>query len=141
MSDRRAVIRAFMANLIRKAGGVDAAAEIIAADLGTPVSKGSISKRQSGQLDWSLVEIMALQDALLEYPVGDWFAQTKPEAAEGQTLMHSVGRMAAESGEAMAAAMEFASGRGSKAQALKEAHDALVSASNLVAQLTAGGAA
>ena len=141
MSDRQAIIRAFMAKLIRKAGGVEAAALVIGADLGTPVSKGSISKRQAGHLDWPLVEIMALEDALLDYSVREWFAQTTPKAAEDQTLMHSVGRMAAESGEAMAAAMEFASGRGSKAIALKEAHDALVSASNLVAQLTGGGEA
>jgi hypothetical protein len=140
MSDRQAIIRAFMANLIRKAGGVDAAAMLIAADLGSPVSKGSISKRQAGHLDWPLVEIMALEDALLDFSVREWFAQTTPKAHEDQTLMHSVGRMAVESGEAMAAAMDFASGRGSKALALKEAHDALVSAGNLVAQLKGEGA-
>lgn len=141
MSDRQAVIRAFMANLIRKVGGVDAAALVIGADLGVAVSKGSISKRQAGHLDWPLVEIMALEDALQDFPVREWLAQSAPKAAAGQNLMHSVGRMAAESGEAMAAAMEFASGRGSKAQALKEAHDALVSASNLVAHLTGEGEA
>ena len=141
MSDRQAIIRAFMVNLIRKAGGVDAAAMLIGADLGAPVSKGSISKRQAGYLDWPLVEIMALEDALLDYSCREWFAQTTPKAAADQNLMHSVGRMAAESGEAMAAAMEFASGHGSRALALKEAHDALLSASNLVAQLTGGGAA
>ncbi|MDO9006335.1 MAG: hypothetical protein Q7V20_23065 [Aquabacterium sp.] len=134
-----------MVNLIRKAGGVDAAAMLIGADLGAPVSKGSISKRQAGYLDWPLVEIMALEDALLDYSCREWFAQTTPKAVADQNLMHSVGRMAAESGEAMAAAMEaameFASGHGSRALALKEAHDALLSASNLVAQLTGGGAA
>lgn len=141
MSDRQAIIRAFMAHLIRKVGGVDAAAMAIGADLGVTVSKGSISKRQAGHLDWPLVEIMALEDALVDFRVREWLAQSTPLASQGQSLMHSVGRMAAESGEAMAAAMEFASGRGSKALARKEAHDALVAASNLVAQLDAEGGA
>ena len=71
MSERR-IIRAFMANLIEKAGGFDAAAAMIGARLGHDISKGSISKRQSGQLDWPLIEIMALEDAVGEQPVRRW---------------------------------------------------------------------
>ena len=137
MSDRQAMIRAFMANLIRKAGGVDAAAQMIGADLRTAVSKGSISKRQAGQLDWPLVEVMALEDALVDFPVRDWLAQSSPKAVEGQSLIIIAGRMAVESGEAMAATMEFASGRGSRALARKEVQDARAATDALAALLEA----
>jgi hypothetical protein len=138
MSDRQ-IIRAFMGNLIEKAGGVDAAAMVIGARLGADVSKGSISKRQSGQLDWPLVEIVALEDAVGDPCVRRWLARSLPEVAAGQNLMQGVGRMAAEVGEATSAVMEFVSGRGSQSLARKEVQDAVVAINHLAAQLDSAG--
>ena len=140
MSDRQ-IIRAFMGNLIEKAGGVDAAAAVIGARLGADVSKGSISKRQSGQLDWPLVEIVALEDAVGEPCVRRWLARSLPEVVAGQNLMQDVGRMAVEAGEATSAVMEFVSGRGDRAQARKEVQDVIVASTRLAAQLDAAGEA
>ena len=134
MSDRL-IISAFMQGLVSRAGGVDAAAAIIGARHGSDVSKGSISKRLSGHLDWPLVEIIALEDALGDHCVRRWLARSLPEAAEGQNLMQGAGAMAVEAGEAMAAVMDFTSGRGSKAKARKEVQDARAATDALAALL------
>jgi hypothetical protein len=134
MSDRQ-IIRAFMGNLIDKVGGVDAASSVIGARLGADVSKGSISKRQAGHLDWPLVEIVALEDAVGDPCVRRWLARSLPEVASGQDLMQGVGRMAVETGEATSAVMEFASGRGSRSKARKEVQDVIVAVTHLAAQL------
>lgn len=137
MSDRD-VIRAFMAQLVERAGGVDPAAVIIGARLGTEVSKGSISKRMSGHLEWPLVEIMALEDALGNPCVRRWLARSLPEVAEGQSLMQGVADAAREHGEALSAVMDFKSGRGSRDHARKEVSEALAASMRLAALIEGG---
>lgn len=134
----QAIIRAFMASLIDRVGGVDAAASVIAARYSTEVSKGTISKRQSGSLDWSLVDIIAIEDAVGDPCVRRWLARNLPEVTEGQSLMQGVGSMALEAGEATVAVMEFVSGRGSRDRARKEVADMLASVGQLAAQLEGG---
>lgn len=134
MSDR-AMIRAFMAGLVERAGGVDAASALIAARLGGEVSKGTISKRLAGHLDWPLVEVMALEDAVGDPCVRRWLARSLPEIAEGQCVMAAAAEAVREHGEAVSAAMDFASGRGSRAKAAKEASEAVVAAKKLAAAL------
>ncbi|WP_028029909.1 hypothetical protein [Gemmobacter nectariphilus] len=131
------IIRAFMAGLIERAGGVDAAAAVIGARLGADVSKGSVSKRQSGQLDWPLVEIMALEDAVGDPCVRRWLARSLPEVAQSQTLMQAVADVAREHGEAVAAVMDFASGKGSQDRARKEVADAQAAITTLAARMEA----
>lgn len=139
MSDA-AMIRAFMARLIDAAGGVDAAAALIGARLGHEVSKGSVSKRQSGQLDWPLVEVMALEDAVGQPLVRRWLAQSLPEAGAAQSLMQGMAEVSREHGEAMAAVMELATGKGSRVRARKELAEALQSIGELAAIVEEGGA-
>jgi hypothetical protein len=136
MSDRL-MIRTFMAGLVERAGGVDAAAALIGARLGDEVSKGSISKRLAGHLDWPLVEIMALEDAVGDPCVRRWLARSLPELAEGRSLMQAAAETVRENGEAVSAVMDFAAGRGSKARARKEVSD-LVTASARLAALMEG---
>ena len=136
MSDRL-IISAFMQGLVARAGGVDAAAAIIGARHGYDVSKGSISKRLSGHLDWPLVEIMALEDALDDHCVRRWLARSLPQAAVGQNLMQGAGTMAVEAGEAMAAVMDFISGRGTGDKARKEVQDAVAATAAMAALLEA----
>lgn len=139
MSDRL-MIRAFMAGLVERAGGVEPAAALIGARLGADVSKGSISKRLAGLLDWPLVEVMALEDAVGDPCVRRWLARGLPEVAEGQSLMQAAADAVRENGEAVSAALDFAAGRGSRARACKEASEA-VHASRRLAALMEGGEA
>jgi hypothetical protein len=134
----RLMIRAFMAGLVERAGGVDAAAALIGARLGAEVSKGSVSKRMAGHLDWPLVEIMALEDAVGDPCVRRWLARSLPEISEGQSLMQAAADLVREHGEAVSAVMEFASGRGSRAEARKELAEAVTAGSRLAALMDQG---
>ncbi|VDC28242.1 hypothetical protein [Pseudogemmobacter humi] len=136
MSDRM-MIRALMQGLVDKVGGVDAAAALIGARLGTEVSKGSISKRNSGQLSWPLDEIMALEDAAGDPCVRRWLARSLPEIAQGHNLMQAAAEAVRESGEAVSAAMDYASGRGCRSTARKEAQEALTAVKGLASLLEA----
>lgn len=129
------MIRAFMAGLVDRAGGVDAAAALIGARLGADVSKGSISKRLSGALDWPLVEIMALEDAVGDRCVRRWLARSLPEISEGQSLMQAAAMAVREHGEAISAVMDFASGGGDRARARKELAESVTALTRLAAAM------
>lgn len=138
MSDA-AMVRAFMARLIEEAGGVDPAAALIGARFGREVAKGSISKRQNGHLDWPLVEIMALEDAVCMPIVRRWLAQTLPEASETRTMAQGVAEVAREAGEAVAAVMDLMVGSGSRVSARKELAEARDALARLAARVEEGG--
>ena len=135
-----AMIRAFMGGLIDRAGGVDAAAALIGARLGQDVSKGSISKRQSGQLDWPLIEIMALEDAVGDPCVRRWLSKSLPEVEQGACLLRGAAAMAREHGEAIEAIADLAAVFGCRDKARKEVADSLA-ANERMAALLEGGAA
>lgn len=130
MSDPRPIIQASMRALVARLGCFDAAAETINAALGGGCSKGTISKRMAGQLDWPLAEIMALEDALCSYPVSRLVAQrlARAEAASAASLVGLVSAMAKEGGEAVAAGVIAAQAAGPKevAQAVTEIREAIV---------------
>lgn len=131
------MIRALMAGLIRQAGGVEASAALIGQKLGREISKGSISKRQAGQLDWPLVEILALEDVLCTHSVRRWLFRSLPEIAEGQDLMHGLAAVTKESGEAMTAVLRMIAGEGDRAKARAEVQEALEALRALAAGLEA----
>lgn len=135
--DDRAMIRAFMVGLVQRAGGVDAAAALIGARLGSDVSKGSVSKRLAGHLDWPLIEIMALEDAVGDACVRRWLARSAPEAVAGKCLLQGVADSAREHGEAVGAVMDYLAGRGAAAIARKEIEDALAAVRRLAAGMEA----
>lgn len=137
--DDRAMIRAFLAGLVARAGGVDAAAALIGARLGAEVSKGSISKRLAGQLDWPLVEIMALEDAVGDPCVRRWLARGLPAISAGQTILQAAADAVRENGEAISAVMDYAAGAGDRDLARKEVSDALVAATRLAALMEGQG--
>jgi hypothetical protein len=137
--DDRAMIRAFMAGLVGRAGGVDAAAALIGARLGGEVSKGSISKRLVGHLDWPLVEVMALEDAVGDPCVRRWLARSLPEIAKGQSLLAAAAVAVREHGEAVSAVMDYAAGIGGRAVAQKEVAEAVVAAGRLAAVMEGQG--
>lgn len=130
-----AMIRSFMGGLISKVGGYDAATAYISARLGHDISKGTISKRQSGQLEWPLVEIMALEDAAGDPCVRRWLMQSLPEVEEAMCFMQSAGELAAEGGEAVQALTQLAMGKGCKVEARKQLTDVITSAKRTAAAL------
>jgi hypothetical protein len=132
MSDR-VIIRAFMQSLVERAGGVDAAAAIIGARHGAEVSKGTISKRLAGQLDWPLVEIMALEDAVGDPCVRRWLSRSLPEVSAGQSLIAGVALSAREHGEALGAVMGYVAGQTPRDVARKEVQDACAASAHLAA--------
>ena len=107
--------------------------------LGAEVSKGSISKRLSGHLDWPLVEIIALEDAVGDPCVRRSMAGSLPEIAEGRNLLQATADVVREHGEAVAAVMDFASGRGDHARARKEVQDVVAVTARLAAMMEAAG--
>lgn len=124
MSERD-MIKFLMAGLIARVGGVDAAAATIEARLGHGVSKGSITKRQAGQLDWSLLEIMALEDAVGDDCVNRWRNRDDAKAAAREEWLALLSDMNRETSEVNLAGFEVARGLGCKIRTLKEVEDAM----------------
>lgn len=119
------MIRSFMAGLIQRVGGIEAAAAVIGARLGHDVSKGSISKRQSGHLDWPLVEIIAIEDAVGDRPVRRWLHQSDPTTHENDDLMALIAEMVREQSDATSALIGVAAGTGCRVVARKELEDVM----------------
>ncbi len=106
MANLRALINAQMAALIDGSFGcLDAAAETIHARTGTPVGKGTLSKRLAGHCGWPADEIAALEDAAGRHPVTRALARRlnpDEDTARGSILAQA-GAISKESGEAVSA--------------------------------------
>lgn len=106
MSDPRTQTRAAMRALLARFGCLDAAAETINARLGGGTSKGTLSKKLAGQLDFTVPEVWALEDAMGHHPVTRILARRLAGAGggmAGRDLVGQVGLIARETGEAVAA--------------------------------------
>ncbi|MFD1913820.1 hypothetical protein [Halodurantibacterium flavum] len=125
MPNVMSVAHAHMVTLIRKLGCLDAAAELLNARYGGGHSKGTISRKINGTLDWTLRDVVAFEDALTAYPVTRLLVQRKSqEAAEG-CLIAGAAEISREMGEAMSAilSVEQSASAGEVAQAIKEIED------------------
>lgn len=128
MSDTRLVIRATMKAMIERFGCYDAVAELLNARWGGGHSKGTISKKTSGALDFTVLDVLALEDALGEYPVTRMLARRMAERPEhGGSLLAAGGLIAKEAGEAVAAVLAAAQSAGAReqAQAVTEIDEAI----------------
>lgn len=141
MVSDRDMIRVFMVRLVERAGGVDAASALVSARLGRNVCKGTISRRMSGDLDWPLVEIMALEDVVGDLCVRRWLCGALPEAAVQRDLLGAVAVSAREHGEALAAALAVGAGAGDMAVARRELSEAAQALKVVLAALDAAGGA
>ncbi|WP_114286007.1 hypothetical protein [Candidatus Halocynthiibacter alkanivorans] len=128
MSDLRQIARANIKSIIDWFGCYDAVAETINARWGGGASKGTISKKVSGHLDWTIADLIALEDASGRYPVTRLLARRLENRADNapDCLLIQTGLIARESGEAIAAilAAEQSSCAAENAQAIKEIDDA-----------------
>jgi len=128
MADPRHTVSALLASLISGTFGCyDAAAETINARWGRGASKGTISKKAAGLLDWTVSDVIALEDSAGRYPVTRMLAKRLDDpsaAALGSPLDHAA-NISREAGEAVCALLTATqeAGAGNIAQAIKELHD------------------
>lgn len=102
MPDVNKLTHRAMRSLVQGFGCYDAVAEVLNARWGCGASKGTISKKMSGQLGWTLSDVIALQDASREYPVTRILARQHEERPNGviSCLVAHTGVIAKEYGEA-----------------------------------------
>lgn len=127
MTDMRRAVGASLSALIDGFFGCyDAAAETINARWGRGASKGTISKKISGLLDWTVADVIALEDASGRYPVTRMMARRldQSDSDSGCIILHA-GSIAKEAGEAVGAllAASQSADAGDHAQAIKELDD------------------
>jgi endonuclease/exonuclease/phosphatase family metal-dependent hydrolase len=102
MPDLNKLTHRAMRSLVQGFGCYDAVAEVLNARWGCGSSKGTISKKMSGQLDWTMADVIALQDAAGEYPITRILARQHEEQPNGviSCLVSHTGVIAKEFGEA-----------------------------------------
>ena len=135
MPDFRKIARASMKSLVDSFGCYDAVAETINArwDLISGqggACKGTISKKVSGKNDWTIPDVIALEDASGQFPITRMLArrmQSRADVVDG-CLISDGSSIAKESGEAISAilAAQQSSCSNERAQAVKEIDDAVV---------------
>ncbi len=129
MPDFRKISRANMKSIVDWFGCFDAVAETINARWGGGASKGTISKKVSGKLDWTLADVIALEDASGRFPVTRLMARRLEDRVvmAENCLVQQSGVIAKEGGEAISAilAAEQSSCADEKAQAIKEIDEAM----------------
>jgi len=144
MVDVRKIIRANMRALTDWFGCYDAVAETINARWGMVsggggASKGTISKKVSAVLDWTVNDVIAIEDAVGRYPVTRLLARRLEHRApvNSCSLLANSASIAKESGEAIAAILsaEQSSEADDYAQAIKEIDDAISDMRRARAQL------
>ncbi len=142
MPDLRMITHRAMRSIVKGFGCYDAVAEVLNARWGCGASKGTISKKMSGQLDWTLPDVIALQDAAGEYPITRLLARQKESHVAGDIacLVVQSGIIAKESGEAISAILdaEHSSCADDRAQAVAEIDQAIAALKLARTKLTEG---
>lgn len=115
MSDPRRVVSGLMAAFIQgRFGCFDAAAATISARWGGGASKGTLSKKAAGLLDWTVADVIALEDAAGDYPVTRMLAKrmdgagSRSDGAAVLPILHHAGCISREAGEAVRAVLDAA---------------------------------
>lgn len=139
MSDPRLVLSALMEALVEGTYGcLDAAAETIHARWGRGASKGTLSKRGAGLLDWTVMDIIALEDGAGRYPVTRWMMRRVAEGdpgpalpdapgSEGRDMVTLAAQVSRESGAAVSAILsaQLSARADDRAQAVAEISEAI----------------
>lgn len=144
MSDLRRVTHAAMRSLIGWFGCLDAAAETINARWEAGASKGTLSKKAGGSLDWTVADVIALEDAAGQYPVTRLMARRLAGAGGARPsgcLVAASASIARETGEAVAALLAASASAGAEDQAaaVKELLEARAAIDAALARLDHAG--
>lgn len=129
MPDILKITRAGMRALVESYGCYDAVAALITARFGLPASKGTISKKMAGHNEFTLPEIIALEDAAGEYPVTHALMRRlndAPVRVDGCLVTHGA-NIAKETGEAVSAilAAQTSARAEERADAIQEIDEAM----------------
>jgi hypothetical protein len=121
LPDLHRQLRAAMAALIDGTYGCyDAAAATMAARWGGPVAPSTLSRKMTGSLDWTVADVVALEDAAGRYPVTTILARrlaADAGAAAPLSLVCQAGLISREAGEAVAAIIQADQSAGADAGA------------------------
>jgi hypothetical protein len=118
-----------MKSLVQWFGCNDAVAATFNARWGGGASKGTISKKVNGLLDWTVADVIALEDVAGQFPVTRLLARRLEHAipVPSGCLLRDGSSIAKESGEAIAAILsaEQSSGVAERVQAITEIDEAI----------------
>ncbi|MDB6454473.1 hypothetical protein [Falsirhodobacter sp. 20TX0035] len=122
MTDERLTVKAHMNGLMAQLGGPVAVAALMEARLNRPYSAGTLSQKKNGHADWTIMDMIVLQEAAGRAPVTDWLVSLDDDPQRAITREAAAMRIAVESGELVAALID-ASSPEKRAKALKELAD------------------
>lgn len=137
MPDERVTLNAHVCALISKVGGVEAAAAVLEARWGRPYSKGTISQKKNGHLDWTVVDVIGLQEAAGMPSVTGWLVSLDEADDAVDCVTTAIADFARESGEAVAAVLSARTPE-QRARAVKELNDVNLAADRITDALEAG---
>ena len=105
MADKRLIINAHIGGLIASVGGYDAVCAYFEASTGRPYSKGTLSQKKNGTLDWTIMDMIMLQEMAGRAPVTAWLASLadEPDAVPCRKVVTA--QYAIESGELVSASL------------------------------------
>ncbi|RBW43411.1 hypothetical protein DS901_10245, partial [Loktanella sp. D2R18] len=105
-------------------------------------SKGTVSKKASGILDWTVADVIALEDASEQFPITQMMVKRleAQEVINDICLMSLTGTIAKENGEAIAAILsaQQSSSADDRVRAMKEIDEAIVALQQARARLAVG---
>lgn len=139
----RTVISTTVAALIQRIGCMDAVVEILGTRWGHSVSKGTISKKMSGDLDWTVADVVAIEDAVGDYPVTRLLMRrTTATEASSVPLVAQAAIISKECGEALSAVLGAVSScqTQDQARAITEIDEAIAALKQARANLEQGRA-
>lgn len=129
MHDMKRIAHSNMRALVQWFGCYDAVAETINTRWSGGASKGTISKKMSGHLDWTLCDVIAIEDAVGRHPVTRCLANRLGArfSSASESLVAQSGVIAKETGEAIAAILsaEQSLDAADRAQAIVEIDEAI----------------
>lgn len=141
MPDFRKIARANMKSIVDWFGCYDAVAETINARWGGGASKGTVSKKAAGHLDWTIADVIALEDARGYFPVTRMMVRRMSDHATPADgcLIQDSSSIAKESGEALKALLDAQQSNSAdeKAQAITEIDEAIFALRQARARLEA----
>jgi hypothetical protein len=142
MADLLKLSRAHMKSIVGWFGCYDAVAATINARWGGGSSKGTVSKKASGILDWTVADVIALEDASEQFPITQMMVKRleAQEVINDICLMSLTGMIAKENGEAIAAILsaQQSSSADDRVRAMKEIDEAIVALQQARARLAVG---
>jgi hypothetical protein len=141
MSDPVLILNAHMSALVSRLGCFDAVAETLTARWGGGCSKGTISRKVSGSLDWTVRDVIGIEDALSEFPVTRMLERRRAGVAVAApvSMILQAGAISRETGEAVGAilAAEQSARAEDRAQACKELTEAIAALQTALSRLEA----